>query len=200
MQNLLTGFFLSFGLIVAIGAQNAWVLGMSIRRCHPWTIAFVCIFIDASLMAVGVISFNEIQRWLPAVIPWFTWLGVLMLAWLAVQAGLRVLKGSSGLEAAGSAQNIGALQAILSVLALSLMNPHVYLDTVILVGSIASASSQPWVFWCGAASASAVWFLSLAAIGKPLSLWLKSPVRWRMFDGAMCIVMSWMAFGLWQTV
>ena len=201
MQTFLTGFFLSIGLIVAIGAQNAWVLGMSIRRCYPWAIAFVCMFIDATLMAVGVVSFNEIQRWLPAVIPWFTWLGVLMLAWLSVQAGLRAVKGTSGLVANGSSsKQMTALQAVLAIMALSLLNPHVYLDTVILVGSIATSSAQPWVFWSGAALASAVWFSTLAAIGQPLSHWLKSPVRWRMFDAALCVVMSWMAFGLWQTV
>lgn len=200
MQNFLTGFFLSIGLIVAIGAQNAWVLGMSIRRCYPWTVAFVCLFLDAALMAVGVISFHEIQRWVPAIFPWFTWLGVLMLAWLALQAGIRVIKGTSGLTAKSGPNEMTALQAVLSVLALSLLNPHVYLDTVVLVGSIATSSSAPWVFWSGAALASSVWFLSLAAIGKPLSRWLKSPMRWRFFDAAMCIVMSWVAFGLWQTV
>jgi L-lysine exporter family protein LysE/ArgO len=200
MQDFLTGFFVSIGLIVAIGAQNAWVLGMSIRRCYPWMIAFICLFIDATLMAVGVIAFQSLQQWLPAILPWFTWVGILMLLWLALQAAIRVIRGTSGLQADRNSKEMTALQVVLSILAISLLNPHVYLDTVVLIGSIAAVRAMPWVFWSGAALASAAWFLSLAAIGKPLSRWLKSPRRWRFFDSGLMVIMAWMAFGLWQTL
>ncbi|TXR54188.1 LysE/ArgO family amino acid transporter [Reinekea thalattae] len=196
MQVFWVGFSVSFGLIVAIGAQNAWVLGMSIRRHYPWLLATVCALIDSFLMATGTLFFHHLQQWLPNVVPWFTGLGIVLLLWLAFSAALRVWRGNSGLEASQT-ESISWQKALATVLLISLLNPHVYLDTVILVGSLASASSSPWLFWSGAASASTVWFFSLAAAGKPLKNFLKSPIRWRLFDGLICVVMCWAALGLW---
>lgn len=198
MTIFIKGFLLSLGLIVAIGAQNAWVLGMSIRRIHPWLIAFVCMTLDALLMAVGVMSFKQISVWLPGIVPWLTATGILMLLWLAFQALRRAIGGQSGLEANAEAKTVTAAQAVGTALAISLLNPHVYLDTVVLVGSLATTSASPWLFWTGAATGSAVWFLSLAALGIPLRRWLRSPNRWRCFDAGLFVVMSWMAFGLWH--
>jgi L-lysine exporter family protein LysE/ArgO len=197
MSFYLHGFFLGLGLIVAIGAQNAWVLGMSLRRYHAYTVASVCIAIDAILMAVGVLFFKQIQAVLPSLIPWFTWAGVLILLWLAFQALMRVIKGQSGLEANQPQIQMSKSRAVISALAISLLNPHVYLDTVVLLGSVASATERPWLFYFGSASASLCWFMLLASMGKPLRTILRSPFRWRCFDATICLLMTWMAFSLW---
>jgi len=189
----LTGLTLALGLIVAIGAQNAWVLSMSLRGQRPWPIALVCMSIDGALMAIGVLAFGRIQFWLPGLVPWFTAMAVALLVVLAWQAGRRAVRGHSGLTANLEQPPLGLRQAVIAALAMSLLNPHVYLDTVVLLGSLAAASAQPWLFWCGSASASILWFSGLAAAGKPLSRWLSSPRRWRMFDTLMALFMSWMA-------
>ena len=192
-----TGFFVAIGLIVAIGAQNAWVLSMSVRRIYPWSIAIVCFSVDALLMAIGVLSFAKIQQWLPSIIPWFTWMGIGMLLWLAFKAANRALFSSQGLRGvATSTSSFSRSSAIGTALIISLLNPHVYLDTVILIGSIGSASEQPWLFWLGAGSASVLWFSILAAIGPILSQWLSSARRWRIFDALIAFIMIWVAASL----
>lgn len=196
MSPVLTGFGIAIGLIVAIGAQNAWVLGMSVRRIHPWAIASVCFTIDALLMAIGVLFFGRIQQWLPGIVPWLTWVGILMLAWLALQAAKRAWQGSEGLQASAEEKRLSLRKAMTVAAAISLLNPHVYLDTVVLVGSLASTSEQPWLFWIGAASASVLWFSSLAAIGGHLRNWLVSKRRWQIFDGGMSLVMASVAVSL----
>lgn len=200
MSVFFTGLTISIGLIVAIGAQNAWVLGMSVRRIHPWAIAITCFTIDAALMGIGTVSFKQIQQWLPGIIPWLTWVGIAMLVWLAGQSALRAIRGNGGLNAAKELHTMSQWQAVTTALAISLLNPHVYLDTVVLVGSIASTSSDPWVFWVGAATGSVVWFSALAAIGRPLSVWLSSPTRWRVFDGAMAAIITWVAVSLYRSL
>lgn len=196
-SHYLSGFVVAIGLIVAIGAQNAWVLGMSIRRQYPYTIASVCFTIDALLMAVGVVALGHIQRLLPAAIPWLTYIGVAMLVGLGIQAFYRVFTTHQGLKVEEAAPPIQSrAKVVVLAMTLSLLNPHVYLDTVVLIGNIAAIQEHPWVFWMGSASASVVWFLSLAALGKPLSVWLISPRRWQIFDAVIGIIMFWVAWSL----
>ena len=199
MNDFLTGYSIALGLIVAIGAQNAWVLGMSVRRQHPWTIAIVCFTVDAVLMAVGVLSVSQIQLWLPGLVPWMTWLGIGILAWLCVSALLRVVRGNNGLGTGAESRRLTRSQAVLAALTITLLNPHVYLDTVVLVGSLAVTAEHPWVFWMGAALASTSWFTALAALGRPLSRWLSSARRWQVFDGLMALIMAWVALAVYQS-
>ncbi len=195
-----TGFVVAMGLIVAIGAQNAWVLSMSVRRIYPWSVAIVCFSIDAFLMAIGVLSFAQIQRWLPSIVPWLTLVGIVMLLWLALQAVRRAAHGNPGLQMESKNEHFTQRSAVMTALAISLLNPHVYLDTVVLIGNIASSSANPYLFWLGSASASIVWFSSLAAIGPVLRKWLSSTQRWRLFDSAMAIVMTWVAISLYSSL
>jgi len=197
MQTVLQGFGVSIGLIVAIGAQNAWVLGKSIRGIHPFAIATVCLTIDALLMAIGVVALKQVQEILPGIVPWMTWAGILMLCWLAGQAYWRAWHQHNGLEAGTEDQNHSLSGVIITAVTISLLNPHVYLDTVVLIGGLASISDQPWLFWTGGAMASAVWFLSLAAVGKPLSRWLVSVKRWQAFEVLVGSFMLWIAYGLY---
>jgi L-lysine exporter family protein LysE/ArgO len=197
LTQYVSGFVVAIGLIVAIGAQNAWVLGMSIRRQFPYTIAVVCFSIDAALMAIGVVALGHIQELLPQFIPWLTYLGVAMLLGLAIQAFYRAVTTHHGLVVAGdSARMTSRAKVVGLAMTLSLMNPHVYLDTVVLIGNIAAVQAQPWIFWLGSASASVAWFLTLAALGKPLSKWLISPKRWQMFDSIVGVIMLWVAWAL----
>jgi L-lysine exporter family protein LysE/ArgO len=200
MQTYLTGFTIGIGLIVAIGAQNAWVLSMSVRRIHPWTVAVVCFTLDSLLMAIGVLTFSKVQELLPSVVPWLTGVGILMLLWLAIQAATRAFKGEQSLDLDEAVTQISRSKAIATALALSLINPHVYLDTVVLIGSVGSSSDAPWLFWAGAASSSVFWFSSLALVGQPLRRWLSSSRRWRVFDGSMALLMAWVAFSLYSTI
>lgn len=200
MFDLITGYSLALGLIVAIGAQNAWVLGMSVRRVHPWAIAIVCFSVDAGLMAVGVLFVSQLQAWVPSLVPWLTWIGIGILLWLCISAVRRVVQGNNGLATDSTATAMTRKQAILAALAITLMNPHVYLDTVILVGSLAVTAQYPWLFWMGAAAASVSWFSLLAAVGRPLRRWLSSPRRWQFFDGTMAVIMAAVAFSLYQSL
>ncbi len=200
MTEYLTGFTIAIGLIIAIGAQNAWVLGMSVRRLYPWSIAIVCFSVDALLMGVGVLAFKTIQQALPSIVPWLTWVGILMLVWLSWQSLRRAVRGKQVLTASELDHDITRKKAVMTALGISLLNPHVYLDTVVLIGSIASTSAHPWQFWSGSASASVIWFSLLAAIGRPLRQWLSSPWRWRVFDGAMAGVIAWVAVNLFLSL
>lgn len=200
MGDFLTGFSIALGLIVAIGAQNAWVLSMSVRRQHPWVIAIVCFSVDALLMATGVMFVSRIQQWIPELVPWMTWIGIGILLWLCLSAVLRVIRGNEGLALSDDETGMSRWQAVAAALTITLLNPHVYLDTVILVGSLAVTADQPWVFWSGAALASVAWFSALAALGKPLRGWLSSARRWQIFDGTMALIMAWVAIALYQSL
>lgn len=194
------GFVISAGLIVAIGSQNAWVLGMSVRRFHAVPIALLCASIDAILMAVGVFLFARVGQFLPLIYPWLILMAVSLLMMLCVQAIKRVVSAQSGLQSDFIDAKPSLKQALLTVLALSLFNPHVYLDTVVLIGSLASASQAPFWFWSGGALASFVWFSLLAWAGKPLSRWLTSPRRWQIFDSIIALAMFAVAVQLLLTL
>lgn len=200
MQSFFYGLTLSFGLIVAIGAQNAWVLSMSIRGQYPWTIAIICFSIDSILMAVGISSIGVLQKILPALVPVMTVAGIVLLAIMVSQNLNRIYQGNVGLEATKGSNFPSRLSVVMQVMSISLLNPHVYLDTVILIGSIGSVQTEPWIFWLGGALASLLWFFALAGLGRPLKRWLSSPNRWRVFDGVISFLLVWVAIGLYQTL
>lgn len=193
----LSGLTVGLGLIVAIGGQNAWLLGMAVQRNHPWPAALVCMLVDVVLIAVGVVAFGAIKTWLPGVVPIFTGLGIIMLAFLASQHGMNAWRGRNlALASHQPRRSAGRISVVVTALLMSLLNPHVYLDTVLLLGNVATSSPLPWVFWFGASSASILWFAALAALGVPLSRWLVSVLRWRIFDSVIAVLLCWVAFGL----
>lgn len=196
MLVVLSGFVVAIGLIVSIGAQNAWVLGMSIRGHYPWTIAVICFTIDSLLMAIGVVFLQSLQQLIPSLVTWMSLLGILILLFLAAQAFYRAATLRSGLTANTQGAVKTRRQVAVTALAVSLLNPHVYLDTVLLIGGIASVQPSPWLFWTGSALASIVWFSSLAALGKPLSRWLNSTKRWQLFEVIIGVIMLWVAASL----
>ncbi len=194
--SLVTGFGIGIGLIVAIGAQNAWVLSKSMRGEHPWVIAAVCCSIDAALITLGVYSIDRLQQFLPSLVPVMTWLGILLLSWLAIQAFRRAWAGTGGLMAAGQAAPGSGWQLAGQAMAISLLNPHVYLDTVVLVGSVGAQQTHADSFVIGAALASAVWFFSLAGFGRHLGPRLQSVRAWRVFDLVIGMIMVLVAVSL----
>lgn len=197
--SLLTGFGISLGLIVAIGAQNAWVLNKSMRREYPWVVAAICASIDATLITLGVYSIESLQQRLPTLVPVMTWLGIALLCWLGGQAFRRAWQGSSGLLTSQQRGAQSGWQIAGQAAAISLLNPHVYLDTVVLIGSVGVQQANTTAFVIGASSASLLWFFSLAGFGHFLGPKLQSPRAWRIFDTLIGIIMLLVAFSLAPT-
>lgn len=190
MLSFIAGFVVAIGLIVAIGAQNAWVLSQSMRGNHRLAIAAVCIACDAGLIVLGIYGLGWIQSWLPPLVPVLTWLGIALLLWLAIQAAQRAYRGTSGLIAESGTGYDSAWKSALAALAITLLNPHVYLDTVVLIGSVGAQQHSPLAFAAGACLASLCWFSALTGFAPKLGQLLRSPLHWRLFDGGMaCILM-----------
>lgn len=196
LLSFVTGFSIALGLIVAIGAQNAWVLNKSMRGEHPWVVAGVCCSLDALLITLGVYSIETLQVLLPGLVPIMTWLGIALLCWLAAQAFWRAWQGSGGLVVQASAGTTTGWQVAGQAMVISLFNPHVYLDTVVLIGSVGAQQLYSQVFVLGAALASGVWFFSLAFFGGYLGPKLQSVRAWRIFDSLIGSIMVLVAISL----
>lgn len=196
MAAFATGFIVALGLIVAIGAQNAWVLSQSMRGQHRSVIAVVCIVCDSVLITLGVYSVHHLREWLPPLVPVLTWAGVALLLWLAWKAAQRAIKGTGGLSVDHEVRIQSAWQIGSTALAITLLNPHVYLDTVVLIGSVGSSQSNKLAFVMGACLASLTWFSLLTGLAPRLAKRLKSPKHWRLFDGAMALLLSMVALSL----
>lgn len=198
MTSFISGILLGLSLIIAIGAQNIWVLSQSMAGANRVVIAICCIICDSLLIVLGVYSANELKALMPSLLPWLTYAGVLMLLYIATGATLRVIKGNSGLTLTKVTQANWKVTA-LSVFAISLINPHVYLDTVILLGSLGALQPSPTYFALGACIASFFWFIGLTAFAPKLRFILSSPLRWRIFDSIVAVLLFIMAFQLFNT-
>lgn len=197
MSSLLAGLMLGLSLIVAIGAQNIWVLSQSMAGANRLVIAVVCILCDAGLIILGIFAASALQQVLPSLLLWFTWAGVFILLYLAFGAAKRAWHGDSGLSLQ-QVQRQPWMQTAVTALAISLLNPHVYLDTVMLLGSIGALQPEPKLFALGACIASVLWFSSLTALAPLLRKWLSSAKRWRLFDGVIAVMLTSIAWQLTQ--
>lgn len=193
---VLKGFGMGAGLIVAIGAQNAFVLSSSLRNQHVVVVAALCILIDAALIVAGVWGLGALLQQFPALLEIATWGGVLFLCVYGFLAFRRALHPSQLHANSSTAPTIKA--AVLTTLALSLLNPHVYLDTVILLGSIGGQLPKPQPAWfaLGAALASLTWFSLLAWGGRRLAPWFANPHSWRVLDLLVGVTMWVIALSL----
>jgi L-lysine exporter family protein LysE/ArgO len=196
MLSFFTGFTVGLSLIVAIGAQNIWVLSQSMAGANRLVIAAVCILCDTTLIVTGVYSVQLIQQWLPPLVPVLTWAGIAMLLWLAFGAAQRAWKGLGALLANNTTQVRSWQKTALTALAITLLNPHVYLDTVVLIGSVGSAQPEPFWFTLGACLASLCWFSTLTGLAPKLKVWLSSPLRWRLFDSLVALLLTGIAIKL----
>ncbi|WP_255573520.1 LysE/ArgO family amino acid transporter [Deefgea tanakiae] len=172
-------------LIMAIGAQNAYVLRVGIQRQHLMMTLAVCIILDALLIALGVLGMGALVQASPILLGAARWGGAAFLIWYGLRSWTAILRRDTALEVEPSAAPISAKRALITILAISLLNPHVYLDTVVLLGSIGGsypASLQP-SFILGAASASLLWFCVLGFAAHALSRHLSRPAAWQWIDG-----------------
>jgi L-lysine exporter family protein LysE/ArgO len=200
--SFLAGLALSGSLIIAIGAQNVHVLRQGIRREHVALGVLTCALIDASLMAVGVFGVAGLARLQPAALAWVTWLGAAFLIGYGLTAAWRAYRPSAMQVAAGQAVPRRALLALSQTLAVSLLNPHVYLDTVFLVGLVGSQYllEDRLLFWGGASSMSLLWFVAIGFGARWLAPVFARPLAWRLLDGLLALTMFYLAFNLLQSL
>jgi L-lysine exporter family protein LysE/ArgO len=190
------GLSLGLGLIIAIGAQNAFVLKQGIARRHVFATALVCTCIDAFLIASGVLGLGAIINGTPLLLFAVTAVGTLFLLWYGSKSFVAVFNPTVLTDDMGDDARGGSLRStLLALLAFSLLNPHVYLDTVIMVGGIGSRhpAAQRLSFILGATSASAIWFFGLAYGAGFLAPLFKKKVTWRILDFAIGCVMLFIA-------
>ncbi|MCY1398727.1 Arginine exporter protein ArgO [compost metagenome] len=190
-QSYLNGLLVAFGLIMAIGTQNAFVLAQSLRREHHLPVAALCVFCDAVLVALGVFGLATILAKNPTLLAVARWGGAVFLIWYGSQALRRACSKQSLAQGEGKGQK-SRRAVLLSALAVTLLNPHVYLDTVLLIGSLGAQQSVPGAYVMGAASASLLWFFTLALGAAWLAPWLARPSTWRMLD----LMVAAMMFGV----
>lgn len=199
LSSLFRGFGVGFSLIAAIGAQNAYVLTRGILSNHHWIVALVCSLLDAILIGAGIFGMGKLIQAYPGLLKGLTVFGALFLFAYGMFSFRRMLS-SDVLRAGGNRVSLKA--AVVTVLALSLLNPHVYLDTVILIGSISVQelpANRP-AFGLGAVAASFVWFFCLALGGQWMQRWFQSSKAWRLLDAAVGIIMWALAFALVKTL
>jgi L-lysine exporter family protein LysE/ArgO len=201
LTSLLAGLGLGLSLIVAIGAQNAFVLRQGLRREHVLVVVAICALSDAVLIALGVAGLGaliEQAEWLLVLV---RIAGAAFLTWYGVRSALRAVRpGTLDADPAGSPISLKA--AVLTVLALTWLNPHVYLDTVVLLGSIgATHGDDRWWFALGAAIGSVLWFGLLGFGSRLLRPLFARPASWRVLDALIAVVMVAIAVslivGLW---
>ncbi|WP_279497721.1 L-lysine exporter [Aeromonas veronii] len=169
----LQGFTIGLAMIIPIGAQNAFVLSRGIHRNHHLLTATLCSFCDLTLIAIGVFGGANVLAASPFGMALLTWGGVLFLGWFGGRSLLSAWRGK-GEGLADSAQQMGAKSVLAMTLGVTLLNPHVYLDTLMLLGSLGSQVSESLrpAFAAGAMLASLVWFYSLALGAAALAPWL----------------------------
>lgn len=192
----LAGMGIGGGLIIAIGAQNAFVLGQGLRRQYPVMVAFVCALCDAVLIAAGVAGLGTLIASWPVLTQIAAWGGAAFLIWYGFSALRRVFADES-LSAQTPA--IAGWRTVLSAtLAVTLLNPHVYLDTVVMLGGIGGQfpADQRLLFALGAMTASFIWFFAIALGASWLAPHVARPITWKIIDALTCAVMWLVAWGL----
>ena len=189
----LEGFLLGGGLIIAIGAQNAYLLALGIKRNHHFAAANICAAWDVTLIALGVLGVGAWVQANPSVLKYTLWAGALFLFAYGGRAFYSAWKGKV-LEAGGPGNVVGTQSlknVALTMMAISVLNPHVYLDTIVLLGSISGKyhGSGRYLFGAGAAVSSFIWFYSLGFAGQLLAPFFSKPISWRLLDGFICLTM-----------
>ncbi|WP_029267329.1 MULTISPECIES: LysE/ArgO family amino acid transporter [unclassified Microbacterium] len=213
MLTVLAGLGLGLSLIVAIGAQNVFVLRQGIRREHVLAVVAICALSDAALIAAGVAGLGFVISAAPWLVVVARWAGALFLLTYGILAARRAWRGGEELVVETSDSSPSASLAssgvtatltrtrltpvILTTLALTWLNPHVYLDTVLMLGSIAAThGDERWLFAGGAIAASILWFTVLGFGARYLGRWLRTPRSWRILDAVIAVVMIAIAISL----
>ncbi|MFK7876775.1 MAG: LysE/ArgO family amino acid transporter [Paracoccaceae bacterium] len=195
MPPFVAGYLLSLSLIVAIGAQNAFVLRQGLRRQHVLAIVTFCTLADAVLIAAGVLGFGRLVDSAPWLEPAMRYGGAAFLVLYGWQNARSAWRGGTTLEP--QANNTRALlKTIASLAAITFLNPHVYLDTLVLVGSIGAQYNDPWAFIIGASLGSMTFFIILGYGARLLDPLFRTPKAWQVLDGLVAATMWILALGL----
>lgn len=194
LEAALTGLALGATLIIAIGAQNAFVLRQGLKREHVGLVVGFCALADALLMTAGVLGAGQAIASAPGLARWMAAAGAVFLALYGLRALQRAWHPPAS-SAAGTERRIGWRAALAQVAAFTLLNPHVYLDTVVLVGAVGAqqAPAMRPAFLIGACSASALWFTALGYGARWMAPWFVRPAAWRGLDaviGATMLLLS----------
>ncbi len=188
MVSFFSGFGLSLSLILAIGAQNAFVLRQGLLERHVFWVCLICAVSDAALITAGILGMGTLAK----AVPWFEtvmrWGGAAFLLWYGWRNARSAWAGGSALEATGRTEQ-SLRETCLTVLALTWLNPHVYLDTLVLVGSISAQYPDRFSFGVGAVLASFVFFFSLGYGARLLRGFFASPRSWQILDAIIAVTM-----------
>jgi L-lysine exporter family protein LysE/ArgO len=195
MRALLPGFLTGFSLIIAIGAQNAFVIRQGLMRHHVLLVVAICAISDAALIFLGTGGLGTLIQSRPSLLEFIRWFGVIYLTWFGIRSVRSAFKDQS-LDA-GEGSSMSKSNVVGICLSLTFLNPHVYLDTVILLGSIANQfEGDRWFFAIGSATASLVWFSAIGFGARAASRFMSKPIFWKILDSVIAIVMFTIAITL----
>ncbi|KAF0283825.1 amino acid transporter [Spiribacter roseus] len=186
-----TGLAVGLGLIVAIGAQNAFVLRQGLLGRHVFAVCLTCAASDAILITAGVTSFGQITAWLPWLEPAMRAAGALFLTVYGARSLLAAMRSTGGLQpeagaVAGRGNASTLASTLLACLAITWLNPHVYLDTVVMLGTVASQYEEGrWAFASGAVSGSFLFFFALGYGARRLQPLFARPIAWRLMEASI---------------
>ncbi|WP_445346137.1 LysE/ArgO family amino acid transporter [Acinetobacter bohemicus] len=199
LHTYLQGFAIGLSLIVAIGAQNAFVLKQGLKKQAVFWVCFVCALSDSILVVLGITGFATIIQLYPELVGFAKWAGAVFLVWYGLQHAIQAFKSNQSLHA--SSQNEIQLSKIIIVcLALTWLNPHVYLDTVVLIGSISTQFEQTKLYFAlGVITASWLFFFSLGYGARVLIPVFANPKAWKVLDGVIALIMWSIAISLIMT-
>jgi len=190
LSAILTGFTTGAGLIMAIGAQNAFALRQGLQRNFVWSVVAICSLGDIVLILSGVAGIGRLVTTWPGLLQILKFAGAGFLAVYGVMAAWRSIKGAEVLKPAKESEE-SRTKVLMTCVAFTFLNPHVYLDTMVLVGSLSTRypGTGKWMFGLGACISSVVWFTTLTFGARFLQPVFHKPVAWRILDAAIAIFM-----------
>ena len=196
---LLQGALISGGLIVAIGAQNAFILRQGLLGQKVFYACTVCFICDAVLISLGILGIGTALQNSPFFLNTLAFIGAVFLYWYGLNSFYRAYKGDSHLHVEqGTKKEQSVSKLVITTLAITLLNPHVYLDTLVIIGGIGGtlASDEKRWFLAGSLLASLIWFYGLGYASKKLIPFFESSKTWVVLDSLIGVVMCWIATGL----
>jgi L-lysine exporter family protein LysE/ArgO len=187
---LFAGLSAGLSLIVAIGAQNAFVLRQGLRGEHVFAVSLACALSDAVLITLGVTSFGKVASWLPWLEPAMRYGGGAFLIWYGARSLLSAFRSDAALTVGPADGRRGVAATLLACLAITWLNPHVYLDTVVLLGTVSTqfAGAEAW-FAAGAILGSFLFFFALGYGASRLRPLFANPQAWRVLEAIIALVM-----------
>ena len=199
LHSYLQGFAIGLSLIVAIGAQNAFVLKQGLKKQAVFWVCFVCALSDSILVVLGITGFATVIQLYPELVGFAKWAGAVFLVWYGLQHAIQAFKSNQSLHA-GSQNEIQLSKIIIVCLALTWLNPHVYLDTVVLIGSISTQFEQTKLYFAlGVITASWFFFFSLGYGARVLIPVFANPQAWKVLDVVIALIMWSIAISLIMT-